>query len=51
VVKPAIFSEEHTASIFRVTESVLIEDEVMWQEKNISVMYGGLRQSGWLQHW
>jgi hypothetical protein len=46
VIKPANVSEERTASIFRVTESVLIKAEVMWQEKNISVVYGGLRQFG-----
>jgi hypothetical protein len=50
VVKPANVSEEHTASIFRVTESILIEAEAMWQEKNVSVIYGGLRQFGQSQH-
>jgi hypothetical protein len=33
VVKPASVLDEHTASIFRVTESILIEAEAMWQEK------------------
>jgi len=33
MVKPANVSEERTASIFRVTESIPIEAEVMWQEK------------------
>jgi hypothetical protein len=34
-----------------VTESILLEAEVMWQENNVSVMYGGLRGFGWLQYW
>ena len=31
--KRAIVSEECTASLFRMTESILVEAEVMWQEK------------------
>jgi len=38
-------------SICRVTELILIEAEVMWQGKHVSVMYGGLRRFGQSQHW